>query len=64
MSEKRSHEEIGREIDNAKPSEELKKAVAADLDAHLPADRVPGQSAQEPLKKSQKQAQDEEPGAL
>lgn len=60
----RTSEEIGRAIDAATPSEALKRAVAKDLDAHLPADMVPGQAAQEPLKTSQKQAQDEEPGAL
>jgi hypothetical protein len=58
-------EDVGREIDAAEPDEALKKAVAKDLDAHLPADMVPGQATQEPLQKSQREAQDDEsPGNL
>ena len=58
-------EDVGRQIDAAEPSEELKKAVAKDLEAHLPADMVPGQATQEPLAKSQRAAQDDEsPGNL
>jgi hypothetical protein len=58
-------EDVGRQIDAAEPSEELKKAVAKDLEAHLPADMVPGQATQGPLKKSQREAQDDEsPGNL
>lgn len=58
-------EDVGREIDAAEPDEALKKAVAKDLDAHLPADMVPGQATQEPLTKSQREAQDDEsPGNL
>ena len=58
-------EAVGRAIDAAEPDAALKKAVARDLDAHLPADMIPGQATQEPLKKSQREAQeDESPGAL
>lgn len=63
--DQRSHEDIGREIDSAEPSEATKKAVAKDLDAHLPADMIDGQSAQEPQKISQrKEEEDRPPGAL
>ncbi|MDP3738175.1 MAG: hypothetical protein Q8R02_12340 [Hyphomonadaceae bacterium] len=59
-----SSEEVGREIDAAKPSPALKKAVAKDLEDHLPADMIPGQATEEPLKKSQRQVQDDEaPGS-
>jgi hypothetical protein len=57
--------DVGRAIDQAEPSEALKRGVAKDLDAHLPAGMIPGQSAQEPLVKSQREAEeDESPGAL
>jgi hypothetical protein len=58
-------DDVGRQIDAAEPDEATKKAVAKDLEAHLPADMIPGQATQEPLKKSQRAAQDDEsPGAL
>jgi hypothetical protein len=46
----------------------VKKAVAEDLDAHLspdtPAAGIPGQATEEPLRKSQREAQDDEsPGS-
>ena len=53
-------EDVGRQIDAAEPSEELKKAVAKHFEAHLPADMIPGQATDEPLKKSQREAQDDE----
>jgi hypothetical protein len=60
----RTHEDIGREIDRAEPSPAVRQAVAEDLDAHLPAADIPGQATQEPLKKSQREAQDDEsPGS-
>lgn len=59
MTTPRTHEDIGREIDKAEPSAAVRRAVAKDLDDHLPADMIPGQATQEPLKKSQKQAQDD-----
>jgi hypothetical protein len=59
-----SSKEVAREIDNAKPSPETKRAVAKDLDAHLPAQDIPGQATEEPLKQSQREAQDDEaPGS-
>lgn len=59
-----SSEEVGREIDAAKPSPAIKKAVERDLDEHLPADMIPGQSSPEPLRKSQREVQDDEaPGS-
>ena len=59
-----SSKELAREIDRATPSPETKRAVAKDLDAHLPADDVPGQASEEPLRKSQREAQDDEgPGS-
>lgn len=65
VSARSRSEEVGQRIDTAEPSEDLKRAVARDLDAHLPADMIPGQTAQEPLKKSQREAEeDESPGAL
>lgn len=59
-----SSEQVAREIDNAEPSEEVKHAVEKDMEAHLPADMIPGQTAQEPLVKSQREAENEAPGAL
>ena len=56
-------EEVAREIDGAEPSEALKRAVAADLEAHLPANRSPGQATQEPLVESQAEAEQESPGS-
>lgn len=65
MPTQRTHPDIGREIDKAEPSPAVKEAVAKDLEEHLPADRVPGQATQEPLKTSQREAQDDKsPGAL
>ena len=61
MPTQRTHTDIGREIDRARPSPAVKKAVAKDLDDHLPADMIPGQATQEPLRKSQREVQDEEP---
>jgi hypothetical protein len=59
-----SSREVGSEIDRATPSPETKRAVAKDLDAHLPADDIPGQATEEPLRKSQREAQDDEgPGS-
>jgi hypothetical protein len=65
MPTPRTHEDIGREIDAATPDPAVKKAIEKDMEAHLPADMIPGQATEEPLKKSQKQVQeDESPGAL
>ena len=61
MPSPRTHDSIEREIDSAEPSAAVKKAVAEDLEAHLPADMVSGQEAQEPMKTSQREAQDDEP---
>ncbi|HEV7694446.1 MAG TPA: hypothetical protein VGO52_26655 [Hyphomonadaceae bacterium] len=62
-----SSKEVAREIDRATPSQETKRAVAEDLDAHLPdraAEEIPGQASEEPLKKSQREVQDDEgPGS-
>ena len=59
-----SSKEVAREIDTAEPSAETKRAVARDLDAHLPAQDIPGQATEEPLRQSQRQAQDDEgPGS-
>jgi hypothetical protein len=56
-------EDVGRQIDQAEPDEALKRGVAKDLDAHLPADMVPGQAAQEPLRRSQHEEDEREPGS-
>jgi hypothetical protein len=65
MPTQRTHTDIGREIDAATPSPAVKKAVAKDLEEHLPADMVPGQATQEPMKTSQREEQDDKsPGAL
>jgi hypothetical protein len=64
MPVQRTHEDVGREIDRAEPSPAVKKAVAKDLEAHLPASSVKGQATEEPLKKSQREVQDDEsPGS-
>jgi hypothetical protein len=55
-------EDVGKQIDAAEPSEAVKRAIAKDMEAHLPADRIPGQTAQEPQVISQKESQDEGPG--
>jgi len=56
--------DVGREIDAATPSPELKRAVARDLDAHLPADMIEGQATEEPLRRSQRDVQENEsPGS-
>lgn len=53
-------EDVGREIDAAEPDEATKRAVAKDLDDHLPADMIPGQATQEPQKVSQRESQDDQ----
>lgn len=64
MPTPRTHEDIGHEIDAAKPDRAVKEAIEKDIEAHLPADMIPGQATEEPLKESQKQVQeDESPGA-
>ena len=62
MLKSRTHEEAGREIDAAaKPSDAVKPAVAKDLEDNLPADLIPGQATEEPLKKSRREVQEDEP---
>ncbi len=62
MPKPRTHEEAGREIDAAaKPSDAVKAAVAKDLEDHLPADLIPGQATEAPLKDSQREVQEDEP---
>ena len=62
MADDRRTQDVGKQIDAAEPDEATKRAVAKDLEAHLPADMVPGQSAQEPLAKSQRESEDDEAG--
>jgi hypothetical protein len=61
MPVQRTHEDVGRDIDAAKPSDAVKAAVGKDLEDHLPADLIPGQATEEPLRKSQREVQEDEP---
>ena len=61
MEEKHARsEDVGRQIDAAEPDEATKRAVAKDLEAHLPADMIPCQATQEPQKLSQRESQDDQ----
>lgn len=61
MPTRRTDTDSGREIDKAEPSPAVRRAVAKDIGAHLPADMVPGQATQEPMKTSPRKAQDDKP---
>jgi hypothetical protein len=57
-------DDVGRQIDQAEPDEALKRAVAKDLDAHLPQDEAQDLATQEPLRTSQREEQvDKAPGS-